>query len=52
MAVERFMTARQLQIFLLRDLQKIGYNEADDEPILDQTGNQILDQGGRQIFSD
>ena len=52
MAVEEYMTARELQTELILAVKKLGYNEVDDELILDQTGNLILDQDARRIFSD
>ena len=50
--INEYLTARELQTELVLAVKKIGYCEVDDEPILDQTGNPVLDQDARQVYSD
>lgn len=51
MPVESFPVARMV-LYDRVTVQKIDNNEADDQVILDQRGNDILDQDGRQILAD
>lgn len=54
MTVERFPTIEICRVEPVEDpaVRVMDYSDVDDEPMLDQRGIGVLDQIGRQLYSE